>query len=119
MKIKLDENLPHDLNNLLRAFGHDVRDAPEEGLSGAADPPVLQTATTEGRLLMTFDTDFANIRHYPLGSHSGIVVFRLSDQRWKALEGPVRKFLASMRLEELAGSLAIVQESRIRYRRVK
>lgn len=119
MKIKLDENLPHDLKSLLRSFGHDVTNVPEEGLSGAADPTVLLTATTEERLLMSFDTDFADIRHYPVGSHNGIVVFRLADQRWKALEGPVRKLLTSMRLEDLAGGLAIVQEFRIRYRRGK
>jgi predicted nuclease of predicted toxin-antitoxin system len=119
VKIKLDENLPHDLKSLLRSFGHDVTDVPEEGLSGAADPPVLQIAATEGRILMSFDTDFANIRHYPLGSHNGIVVFRLTDQRWKALEGPVRKLLTSVNLEDLAGGLAIVQEVRIRYRRVR
>lgn len=118
MKIKLDENLPQDLKSLLRSFGHDVADVPEENLAGAAEPRVLQAATTEARLLMTFDTDFADIRHYPLGSHNGIVVFRLVDQRWSALEGSVRKLLASMRLEDLAGGLAIVQEFRIRYRRV-
>jgi hypothetical protein len=30
---------------------------------------------------MTFDLDFADVRHYPPGSHGGIVVFRLHDQR--------------------------------------
>lgn len=119
MKIKLDENLPQDLKSLLRSCGHDVTDVPEEGLAGAADPLVLQAATAEGRLLLSFDTDFTDIRHYPVGNHNGIVVFRLADQRWAALQGPVRKLLASMKLEDLAGGLTIVQEFRIRYRRGK
>jgi len=119
VKIKLDENLPHDLKSLLRSYGHDVVDVPEEQLSGAEDPPVLAAATTEGRLLMTFDTDFADIRHYPVGSHGGIVVFRLADQRWAELAKAVQKLLTAMSLEELAGSLAIVEATRIRYRRRK
>ena len=82
MRIKLDENLPQDLTRLLQSAGHEVADVAEEGLSGADDPPVLQAATREERLLMTFDTDFADIRVYPPDSHGGIVVFRLRDQRW-------------------------------------
>ena len=119
MKIKLDENLPQDLKNLLQSVGHDVSDVSEEGLAGAEDPLILLAATGEGRLLITFDTDFADIRRYSLGSHRGIVVFRLHDQRWKMLEGPVRRLITSVELEKLEGGLTIVGESRIRYRRGK
>ena len=74
MKIKLDENMPADLAAMLREEGHDVADVVEEGLGGADDPPVLKAATDEQRILITFDLDFADIRHYPPGSHGGIVV---------------------------------------------
>ena len=59
MKVKLDENLPADLATRLRQAGHDVMDVVEEGLGGEDDPPVLKAATNEGRILMTFDLDFA------------------------------------------------------------
>lgn len=95
MKIKLDENLPKALEDLLRAGGHDVTTVPQENLSGSGDPRVLDAATGEDRLLMTFDMDFADIRQYPVGSHAGIVVFRLRDQRWAVLEPPARQLLAS------------------------
>ena len=117
MKVKLDENLPQDLKELLRSLGYDVTDVVEEGLAGAMDPPILHAATEEERLFMTFDTDFADIRHYPPGSHNGIVVFRLKDQWWTAMKGPVRQFIDSGGLEKLRNGLAIVQESSTRYRR--
>jgi predicted nuclease of predicted toxin-antitoxin system len=91
MKFKLDENLPADLAHWLREEGHDVADVVEEGLGGEEDPPVLKAATSEGRILLTFDLDFADIRHYPPGTHAGIVVFRLQDQRWKTLQVPVNR----------------------------
>jgi predicted nuclease of predicted toxin-antitoxin system len=65
LKFKLDENMPADLSTFLRNQGHDVADVGEEGLAGADDPPVLHAAAGEGRILFTFDLDFADIRQYP------------------------------------------------------
>jgi predicted nuclease of predicted toxin-antitoxin system len=87
VKVKLDEDMPADLASPLRDAGFDVVNAVEEGLGGKADPPILKAATSEGRVLITFNLDFADVRHYPPGTHAGIVVFRLQDQRWKVLQG--------------------------------
>lgn len=119
MKIKLDENLPTALTELLQAAGHDAMTVTDEGLGGSKDPKVLQVATSEGRTLLTFDLDFADIRRYPIGTHAGIVVFRLHDQRWAALEQPARRLMESGLLDRLQGGLAIVDESRVRIRTKK
>jgi len=71
VKLKLDENLPADLAALLRERGHDAMGAVEEGLGGSPDQRLLEVATNEGLILMTYDLDF---------------VFRLQDQRWAALD---------------------------------
>jgi len=114
MKIKLDENMPLSLATLLRSAGHNASTIPEENLSGGADPDVLRTATKENRLLMTFNADFGDVRAYPVGSHAGVVVFRLHDQRWTALKEPAERLLISGLLEHLEHGLAIVDENRIR-----
>lgn len=119
MKFKLDENMPADLATRLREEGHDVVEVVEEGLGGEDDPPVLAAATAEERILLTFDLDFADIRHYRPGTHAGIVVFRLHDQRWRTLEGPVDRLLAGGKLEDLEKGLAIVDETRVRWKRSK
>jgi predicted nuclease of predicted toxin-antitoxin system len=116
MKFKLDENMPADLATVLRQEGHDATDVEEEGMAGGEDPSVLQAATLEARVLLTFDTDFADIRQYPPGTHGGIVVFRLRDQRWQTLEGRVRRILARRNLQKLPQGLAVVDETRVRYR---
>jgi len=99
--------------------GFDVSDVIEEGLSGSPDPEVLAAATSEDRVLMTFDADFADVRNYPPGAHGGVVVFLLEDQRWQSLEGPVSRLLASDEFSRLEGGLAIVDERRVRYKRTK
>jgi predicted nuclease of predicted toxin-antitoxin system len=117
VKIKLDENLPDDLTALLRSAEYEVATVAEEGLAGHDDPPVLKAATAEDRILMSFDLGFADIREYPPGTHGGIVVFRLRDQRWKTLQKPVRRLVSTGALRELRRGLAIVDESRVRFRR--
>lgn len=117
MKIKLDENMPQAMTGLLEEAGHDVPTVAGEGLGGSDDAVIGPAATAEGRILFTFDVGFGNIRLFPLGSHAGVVVFRLSDQRRAALEGPARRLVESQTLERLAGGLAIVNETRIRLRR--
>ena len=116
MKIKLDENMPDDLAELLRSFGQGVATVAEENLSGAADPVILQKATEEDRMLMTFDLGFADVRRFPIGSHGGMVVFRFHDQRWSAMKEPVERLLASGLLQKLRQGLAIVDETRVRFR---
>ena len=119
MKIKLDENLPTALAELLRAAGYDAMTVADEGLGGVKDPNLLHVATSENRVLLTFDLDFADIRRYPVGSHAGIVVFRLHDQRWLMLEQPAQGLVDSGLLGRLQGGLAIVDKSRIRIRTKK
>ncbi len=117
MRIKLDEYMPRDAAEKLRDDGHDVLTVIDEGLGGESDPPVLKAAADEGRVLFTFDLDFANIREFPPGTHAGIVVFRLQDQRWKTLREPLLRMLAKGSLDGLAGGLAIASEARIRFKR--
>jgi predicted nuclease of predicted toxin-antitoxin system len=104
------------LAELLRAAKYDVTTAHQEGLSGARDSVVGETVKRERRLFMTYDLDFADIRKHPLGTHAGIVVFRLQDQRWRVLEVPARRLVDSGLLERLQGCLAIVDEVRVRTR---
>jgi len=116
MRIKLDENMPRAMTELLQQFGHDVLTVAEENLSGTTDAGILQAASAEDRVLLTFDLGFADVRTYPVGTHGGIVVFRLHDQRWVVLEGPARRLAASGILDRMRGGLAIVDQSRIRIR---
>jgi predicted nuclease of predicted toxin-antitoxin system len=119
LKFTLDENMPADLAALLGEDGYDVIDVFQKGLGGANEPPVLAAAVKERRILMTFDLDFSDSRQYPPGTHAGIVVFRLYDQCWSLLEKPVTRLLESGELRSLNNGLAIVDESRVRWKRPK
>ena len=75
MRFKLDENLPLQLERLFTEFGHDAVTVLDQGMGGTADSHVASACLREDRVLLTQDTDFADIRMYPPGEYPGIVVF--------------------------------------------
>jgi predicted nuclease of predicted toxin-antitoxin system len=65
MRAKLDENVPIEAADLLRAADWECDTVYEEGLTGAGDPEVAAACQTGARVLFTLDLDFADIRAYP------------------------------------------------------
>lgn len=79
MRVKLDENLPASLGEVLTTHGHDVDTVLAEDLAGHPDPDVAAAVKTDQRFLITLDKGFGDIRAYPPGTHPGILVLRLPD----------------------------------------
>ena len=114
MKVKLDENVTVAAGALLSGQGHDVDAVPSEGLTGAADVVVMRACRSDDRMLVAFDVGFGDIRAYPPDSHPGIVLLRITDQRPDSTFDVLRRFLAQHSLDDLAGTLAVVSDARIR-----
>lgn len=55
MRFKLDENLPAELVDDLRAAGHEADTLHGEGLIGAPDEAILERVKLERRVLLTVD----------------------------------------------------------------
>ena len=117
MRIKLDENLSVSLTASLVERGHDVETVADEGLEGAADVSVLSHAVSEGRMILTLDRGFGDVRAYPPGSHSGIIVLRPGDQSARATRQLALVLVDEHDLADLAGTVAIAQPGRLRVRR--
>lgn len=116
MRFKLDENLPCELAALFRTARHDAVTVLDQGLGGARDPDLASACVREGRAIVTLDTDFSDIRAYPPGAYSGIVVFRLENQARDHILEIGSRFLQALSGASLAGQLWVVEESKIRVR---
>ena len=116
LRFKLDENLPDRALLALRVHGSDAESALSEGLAGAADPAILAACAAEGRILITLDLDFADIRNYPPASHRGIWVLRPRQQTFAAIAALVESGLRLAKLERTEGQLWIIDEHRVRIR---
>ncbi|MDX2177884.1 MAG: DUF5615 family PIN-like protein [Candidatus Sumerlaeia bacterium] len=78
MKFKVDENLPATVASRLRQAGHDAETVLEQGHSGATDAFLAEACREGGRVLVTLDLGFGNVRTYPPSEHAGFVLFRPS-----------------------------------------
>ena len=117
MRIKLDENLPVRLVDVLADLGHDVDSVPMEGLSGRSDEAVWAAARNEGRFLVTQDLDFSDLRRFSPGSHDGVLIVRLRQPGRAALIHRIGSFFQSEKVSDLAGCFVVLTERKVRIRR--
>ncbi|MDC7217410.1 MAG: DUF5615 family PIN-like protein [Spirochaetales bacterium] len=64
-KFKIDENLPVEVAEMLKAAGDDAMTILDQSMVGELDPKVASVCKSEGRALVTLDLDFSDIRTYP------------------------------------------------------
>ena len=109
--------MPRRVVPLLAGYGHDAVTVVDEGLSGSDDPMVAQAAAEEGRMIITLDRRFADIRRHPPGQHPGILVLRLLDQSSAQVEAALGSFLEQHNLEDMVGCIVVVEPGLVRVRR--
>lgn len=116
MKIKLDENLPSRLVNVLSLFGHEVDTVSDEGLAGQDDTFIWDGAQKAGRFLITQDMDFSDIRRFIPGTHHGLLLFRLRVPGRRALTERVKFVFETEDVEQWKQCFVVVSEHKIRVR---
>ena len=117
MQFKTDENLPAEVAELLREHGFDCVGAVAQGLAGEPDDRISDLCREEGRILVTLDLGFANIRAYPPAHYPGFVVFRLSAQDTQHLHDVGARLVRALDDQPLHNELWIVEDNRIRRRK--
>lgn len=115
-RFKLDENVPLDAAALLRDAGHEVHTVLDEQLGGELDSKLFDTCQMEGRILVTFDLDFADIRQYPPAKHAGVWVLRPPSQSIESTLALLNGALAVLEDEPTVRRLWIVERERVRIR---
>jgi predicted nuclease of predicted toxin-antitoxin system len=119
MRIKLDENLPVVLVDDLAALGHDVDTALSEGLGGHEDADVWAGAQAAGRMLLTQDLDFSDVRVFAPGTHPGLVIVRVREPGLLALQRRLVTVLQAEQVEHWAGCFVVITDRKLRVRRPK
>lgn len=113
---KVDENLPASVAVRLREAGIDAVTVLDQKLGGTADSTLYEVCGSEGRVLITLDVGFGDIRTYPPGTGPGVIVLRPRRQDAMSILRLVDSLLESLAREFAGGALWIVDENRIRVR---
>lgn len=116
MKVKIDENLPAEIADDLRALGHDVMTVVDQGMAGIDDERLMARVAEKSRIFMTMDKGIANIQEYSPGRFAGLILFRPNQTGCGAVLSFVRKRLNQLLDLDLKGCLAVVSETGIRLR---
>ena len=116
MKFKIDENLPSELADDLRNYGHEADSVVDEGLAGTPDNALMQIVKSESRVFLTLDKGIADLRAYRPNEYRGIVLFRPQTQGRGAVREFVRRYLPILLERDLTGHLFVVTERGIRVR---
>ena len=114
MKIKLDENLPQRLVSILNRLGHDTDTVQHERLVGREDGVVWAAAQKAGRLLITQDLDFSDIRRFQPGSHHGLLLIRLHEPGRMTLLKRVQALFETEKVEAWQRCFVVVTDHKIR-----
>jgi predicted nuclease of predicted toxin-antitoxin system len=112
--IKLDENLGERGRQLFVGAGHDVATVADQGLSGAADPRVIEVCGSERRCLVSLDLDFSNPLVFPPQAYAGIAVLRPRRVTPDEVDSTVKTLIAALARDSIEGKLWIVERHRIR-----
>ena len=117
MKLKTDENLGRSAVELLRAAGHDVETAIEEGLQGASDIRVFRTCFRERRILLTLDRGFGQVLRFRAGKTAGIVILTVPPKfSITTLRERLNDFLRAAEHRSVEGEVWVVEPGRLRIR---
>ncbi len=117
MLIKLDEDLPNATTILLRERGHDAAGVRDQRMGGWDDTRLWNAVQPEGRLLITADKGFADVRTHPPGTHAGVLLLRPDDDGIAPLIALLESVLESCQLEALKGTVTVATTKGIRIRR--
>jgi len=112
MRFLANENVPGEAVEALRALGHDVTwvraDAP-----GSPDEDVLKRASSEKRLLLTFDKDFGELAFRRGGPMpAGVILFRIAPRSPSRVAQVVASVLGGR--TDWVGHFSVIEETRIR-----
>lgn len=117
MRCFLDENLSPQLATHLNASGHDALCAYDSGLCGKSDEEIREFAIRQHRILITLDSDFADLTRYPVNGTPGVIWLKLSPPITLAsIERQLFSAIEALRNHDLRGLLAVVDSDRIRTR---
>jgi len=120
LTILLDQNVPLAVAEWLRNQRPDweIQHVNELGFEGHPDDFLYRWAQENGAIIITYDEDFADARMYPLGRHHGIIRLRVWPTTVGLTQDALSRLLADLPASNWRDSLIIIDNQKIRVRRL-
>lgn len=119
MTFLIDHCVWKETENILRQAGFSCVSLREIGKSEASNGEIIRLAKEKKAILLTRDSDFANPSLYPLGSHEGIILLRISPKTMEQVHDILINILRTLSFEQLHGNLLIITSTTYRLHKAK
>lgn len=115
-KFLLDANLsPLTAGYLVQVHGIDAVHVRDLRPATISDEEIVALAKAEGRVILTFDTDFGEIYHFRERGTIGVVVLQLRDQTVESVNRILDRFFReNAGTIDLESSLVVVERDKLR-----
>ena len=118
MKFLLDMPVSQSTAGWLKGRGFDAIHARDIGFERASDEVILNHAAKEGRIVLTMDLDFPTILAFTHAHKPGVVLFRMYRPTPKSIQEHLDILFKTHPESELVSSITIIEDSRIRIRKL-
>ncbi len=114
MKIKIDENIPVSIKDILLKEGFDTQSVYDESLSGIDDESLIKICNIEKRILITLDIGFSK-----QAFSQGLIILRPSRQSFPIIRKMIHLLIDTLKKRKIEEhEIWIVEEARIRIRKL-
>ena len=118
MRFLVDECLSPQVARLLLEAGHDAAHAAELDLLGHTDDEVMSVARNHQRVVLSADTDFGELLARSGDSMPSVILLRRQSHNATDQVGVVLAALIDVSSDLEAGAIVVVEDNRIRVRRL-
>lgn len=113
MRFLVDNSVSWRVARDLRVGGHDAVHIADLGLAAAEDRAVYERSVSEGRVLITQDSDFSAI-HASVSTRTGVILLRLSSGKPSAHSSALRDNLATLEPALASEAFVVIEDTLIR-----
>jgi predicted nuclease of predicted toxin-antitoxin system len=118
MRYLVDNGLSPRFADFLRAAGHDATHVRDLGLSTADDTIIFDRAAADNRIIIAQDTDFGTILALRQATKPSVILFRCQAKSTETLISLLITNLSAIEADSEAGAVIVIEDTRIRTRRL-
>ena len=96
MKIKIDENIPISIKDILFKEGFDTQSVYDESLSGINDESLMKICNIEKRILITLDIGFSK-----QSFSQGLIILRPSRQSLSIIKKMIHLLISTLKKRKI------------------
>jgi len=118
LKFFADECISPSTVTFLIKLGYKAVHAEDAKMSTAKDAEILNYTAQKDMILITQDLDFSALLALSGKSHPGVITLRLKFPSPENVNKSLKKLLDSQKEKQIKGSIIILEETKIRFRKL-